>query len=299
MEKAICVDAQLSALDEKLAAAYKTARAGLSTEAAKDLAGGQASWLKFHSKSCFVTRDASPASDGDAASCLKEAYQERITRLQDTGKIVSGFKTYWVNDSAFTSFPQSGQNGAVERNFMQVDDTSAAAMSLNTLMRGVSQDKASVTQEEAGTESETTVSLEALSPDVLEIRTNSYVDMGGVHPDEGMGYRYFSKGMNRAIEFRDLFSSDAWREVAMKVSQETLARSQLEPISDAASVFGNVNLSDPFGYSIQGKKGFMIERSFLSYAERAEDVIELSWSAFEGLLTPYAKDQIAQFTATN
>jgi uncharacterized protein len=298
MEQAICADPQLSALDDRLGSTYKAARGALSPEAAKVLSAGQASWLKFFSQSCFVDSEAAPVAAGETSSCLKEAYEARIARLEETGKVVGGFKSYWAVDNAFKAFPESHKIGSAEQEYMQLDDSSPLAASINNALRAEVTQKAAITDDEEGTQVSRWVSLKDVSPDVLEISTSLEADMGGSHPDGGVSYRYFSKSLNRMLAFGDLFVSDTWKPVAALISQEALAKEQLEPISEPATAFAEVKPSDLFGYCIDGKKGFTVDRAFLSYADRAQDTVDLPWSAFSGMLTDYAKGQIAMFPAT-
>jgi uncharacterized protein len=290
MERAICANPTLSVLDEKLAAAYKSARATLSPDAAKTLGTGQLSWLKFTSESCFIDREAKPVSD--AGDCLQGAYEKRISQLSETGKLINGFKSYVVIDNAFKAFADNV--GVEERAYIQLDDSAPIAATLNRILKVGGGDKASIEDDSAGTRSAVTVSLEAVSPDILQITEYSEVDLGGVHPDEGVQYRYFSKSLNRELTLGDIFSSDEWKGAAKTISQEALNKLQLEPIYDVASVFDGKRLSDTFAYRVNGKNGFALEREFLSYAERSEDVVELPWSSFSNVLTPYAKEQIPQ-----
>jgi uncharacterized protein len=87
MEKLICSDAELSALDENLTINYTAAKDKLSPNAAKVFTTGQLSWLRFHSTYCFVSYDASKADSVQAKRCLVEAYSERIKEFKATGEI--------------------------------------------------------------------------------------------------------------------------------------------------------------------------------------------------------------------
>jgi uncharacterized protein len=292
MEKAVCADSALSGLDEKLATAYKSARAALSPDAVKALTGGQSSWLKFFSVACFVDREAKAASNADAVSCLSKAYETRIHQLSETGKAIGGFKSYVVINNAFRAFSESV--ASMQLAYVQLDDASPAAAALNRILAVGEGQKAAVTDEDEGTSTVATVSLQQVSPDILQISHFSEVDMGGVHPDEGIGYTYFSKRLNRELTLGDVFSSDEWKGAAKRISEQELNKRNVEPIYDVASVFDDKRLSDTFGFRMEGKDGFALERAFLSWAERGVDVVELPWSSFSNVLTPYAKEQIPQ-----
>lgn len=293
MEKAICADAKLSSLDEKLAETYKAARAALSPEAAKALGAGQSSWLKYTAASCFVDYEGKAVAAGDAVVCLADSYDSRISQLSETGKSVEGLKVFWIVDAAFRVFPDN-TTGAIKRSYMQVDDSSPLAGEVNRLLRTGFESRAAITEEDAGVRADMTVSLQEFTPDILAISTASSIDQGGAHPDGGVQYRYFSRRFNRLLTIGDIFSSNEWKGPARQISKEVLQKMQVEPIQDVAVAFDEKQLTDAFGYRFNGRQGFVLEREFLSYAERSEDEIELPWSSFSNLLTPYAKEQIAQ-----
>jgi uncharacterized protein YecT (DUF1311 family) len=95
-EHSICSDPKLSALDTQLAAAYATARAQLSPEAAGQIQKDQREWLTFIDKSC------PPGSTGDPADmrgCLSAGYEERRRQFRIShypGGIVLYTRTHFI-----------------------------------------------------------------------------------------------------------------------------------------------------------------------------------------------------------
>lgn len=73
VEKLICKDAALAALDRKLAEAYKAATAKAEGAAASTLTATQRGWIKGRND-CW--------KDADVAVCAAKAYQQRIAELQ-------------------------------------------------------------------------------------------------------------------------------------------------------------------------------------------------------------------------
>ena len=79
VEKTVCSNPELSKLDEELAKAYHDALASLSPEGQKETKQYQRQWLKEISQYCIKDKRVS-----DPAECLKLAYRERITQLQQS-----------------------------------------------------------------------------------------------------------------------------------------------------------------------------------------------------------------------
>lgn len=73
VEKLVCKDASLSALDRRLAEAYKAATAKAEGTAATTLAATQRGWIKGRND-CW--------KDGDVAACVDKSYRQRLAELQ-------------------------------------------------------------------------------------------------------------------------------------------------------------------------------------------------------------------------
>jgi uncharacterized protein len=93
LEKAICNDAELSKLDEDLAASYAKAKAALSPDGQKILLTGQHDWLAFSRRICKTRLDPKIAKlvEQTPADCLKSEYRERIEDLDAAATVVNGF----------------------------------------------------------------------------------------------------------------------------------------------------------------------------------------------------------------
>jgi uncharacterized protein len=79
VEKLICKDAALAALDRRLADAYKAATAKAAGEAASTLVTLQRGWIKGRNE-CW--------KDGDVAACVARSYRQRIAELQAGFRLV-------------------------------------------------------------------------------------------------------------------------------------------------------------------------------------------------------------------
>ena len=78
VEKAVCGDPALSALDERLAQAYRGQRARLTPPGADRLKADQQGWLRWLRAAC------PPAGGIPFAQCLADGYQARLHDLEET-----------------------------------------------------------------------------------------------------------------------------------------------------------------------------------------------------------------------
>lgn len=81
MERAICGNAALSALDERMAQSYQRAMAALSPAGGAALKTSQRTWLRYVPQVC---RPAPPTQAPDVA-CLTKELQQRVQRLDQAG----------------------------------------------------------------------------------------------------------------------------------------------------------------------------------------------------------------------
>jgi uncharacterized protein len=79
VEKLVCMDAPLAALDRKLADAYKGATAKAEGTAASTLKATQNGWIKSRND-CW--------KDADVAACVTRSYQRRIAELQASYRLI-------------------------------------------------------------------------------------------------------------------------------------------------------------------------------------------------------------------
>lgn len=175
---------------------------------------------------------------------------------------------------------------------MQIDEATPLAATLNGLLQQGFETKASIADDEAGVMAASTASLSSVSPDIFLIKSYGEND-AGVHPTVSISYLYFSKTLHKVLTLGDIFSSDAWRNIANQLTTVDLKKRGLEPILEPGEVFESMQLSEPFHFELNSKSSFTLSNSFLSYAERADDSVELPWSAFSSTLTPFAKQLIS------
>jgi len=281
-EKQICANPELSALDEKLAIAYDSAKNQLSPESLKLFSNGQRAWLKFHSSYCFYDQSAKPADKASSTQCQIQEYKSRIESIKKTGTLVYDMKIFPYFQGAFHANPKSDlQNISFDRREVFLFDGSTP---LATALNGIIKPRAAVNTGDTESTNETNVTVEQWSSDLIVIK-EAYEASGGAHPVSGTHFNYFSKDLKRLIKIGDVFHSPQWKALARKTAQQHFKKEGID-ISDDLDI--SAESKDPFYYAITSS-GFTID-GFLSYAERAIDGVEMKWKAFDKFLTPLGKE---------
>ena len=114
LDKRICGDAELSKLDEDLAAAYGKAKAGLSPAGQKALQTGQHDWLGYSRRLCKTRLDPKVAQQQSETpeDCLKGEYRDRIEALEAAVTQSAGFTFGRVDTFELTpNDPKAPNNG--------------------------------------------------------------------------------------------------------------------------------------------------------------------------------------------
>ncbi len=290
MEKLICSDAELSALDETLAMAYAAARDKLSPSAAKVFTTGQLSWLRFHSTYCFVSYDASKADSVQAKRCLVEAYSERIKEFKATGEMTHGWRAYSVVDSAIKISPDEQSVYTVQRNYVQLDSASSTAQHINRYLAFTDRIKL---DEARGSESYV-VRVAELSHDWLQKVKHSEV-MTGAYPTSGTDCGVYALSLDRPLRTADLFTNASWLLTAKRFAQAHFTSlAATEKDFDLSMLNGysqfDLQLAAEFSFCMR-TDGFYVD-GFLPHVARALDGVTLPWSIFANHLTPYARKEI-------
>ncbi len=294
MEKLICSDPELSALDESLAKNYTAARDRLSPSAAKIFTAGQLSWLRFHSTYCFVSYDASKADAGQAKRCLLEAYSERIKEFKATGQVTHGWRAYIVIDSAIKISPAEQSIYTVQRNYVQFDSAASSAQNINRYLAFTDRIKL---DEARGSESYV-VRLTELSRDWLQKTKQSEV-MTGAYPTSGTECGVYALSLDQPLRATDLFTNASWTLTAKKFAQAhftALARAEKDFDLSMLNGYSQFDLLPAAEFSFcMTAEGFYVD-GFVPHVARALDGVTLPWSIFANHLTPYARKEILAIT---
>ncbi|MFG6489419.1 lysozyme inhibitor LprI family protein [Roseateles sp. BYS78W] len=113
MEQAICGNAVLSTLDERMARSYQRALLVLSPAGAAALKASQRSWLRYVQKVCTPAQDAQPRPAGEA--CLMNELNSRIRGLDQAGVKLGALVLTHVDQYATHPAPAGDDTGSPGR----------------------------------------------------------------------------------------------------------------------------------------------------------------------------------------
>lgn len=294
MERAICNSAQLSTLDDALTGAFQLAKGRLSPNAAKIFTAGQVSWLRFTSSYCFIDDNAALATHVQSSQCLLDAYTQRITEIESTGQMIANFKSFVVIDDAIKVTPSEQAVYTVQRSYIQLDLDTASTQKLNAYLAFKEKIKIEDTR---GSESYT-VSLKHPATDWMykEIRTDN---MTGPYPSTYQSCGLYSLRMSRPVLIGDVFAGDAWQRIAQSIAQYhfvALAKKEKDFTLDMVSGYEQFSLSaeKEFPYCFD-KTGITVE-GFLPHVVQVFDGVVIPWKSMSEGLTPYARQQLQEFS---
>jgi uncharacterized protein len=294
MEKAVCQNPKLSKLDERLASEYIQAKEKLSPAAAKNLTKGQASWLRFQAAACFIDYNAVPETPAVAAECLVQAYEHRLRVLKTTGNMIGSFKTYPMSEYRLQITRADQSIYTLQREYVQVDDASARGRQINAFLGSEEKFPTDIPRGSESVDDEILLQ----SQDWLR-RISSYDSFTGAHPNSGQDCKVYSLSKNRVLLVSDVFTSPAWRQIAIKQAKayiEQLAKQHNEVdllemvLSDGP--FG-ASFSDPFPFCLTAN-GFSVS-GFFPHVAKNYDFVELDWDDFTSVLTVEAKTLLHLF----
>jgi uncharacterized protein len=130
MERAICADAELSALDQNLQNSYAKAMRLLSNAGKTVLRDGQRRWLHHASLVCFDLRN-----DGPVRDCLMDMYERRLKELNAAAVQVGPFLFSRVDYYFASPDPNSNQPFQGHTAYPRIDQPMSEVVSKwNSLM---------------------------------------------------------------------------------------------------------------------------------------------------------------------
>lgn len=305
-EKAICSDAKLSALDDQVAAAYKTLRAQLSPEGAMKVQADQREWLAWLRLTCL---DRDPNSQGrEITSCLQDSYQERLHMLKDGLQRVGGMvffprlKVLMIPDEPVA---ESGDPGfgvgrftwpEIDRPTPQQAAWNAAVrakvvqMSMETEEAGQAP-KDFVPKSVAGSNVSVNYVLESANEKLIAVNLgNSTYNYGAAHPNEYTASFLWWLELQRPLKAFDVFRpGSGWEVFLSERSYEKLRKSDSADAlyeEDEVRKGASDAVIDPENWNLSQQKW---EIDFPEYSVAARPAgtpsAEFSWTELQPYLT--------------
>ncbi|HEY4202337.1 MAG TPA: DUF3298 domain-containing protein [Devosiaceae bacterium] len=292
-EKAICADPELSAQDQVLSVAYKTAVGGLSQAAADQMLAGQRSWLKSND---LVCSDAMLPGDKEAAdpgadvaqteriACLKTAYQDRIKVLENS-RMLGGLRFFNIDKYQAAPDPEGESYYKVSNNstsLTHIDGQDAMAKAFNGFA-----DKAVAegTSDEIETSSDYTygVAVKAVTANRIDLEVDTYwYGHGAAHGEYTVTYRHFLKDDQRGLEASDIFKGKDWVKHLAAIVLKQLKTEQGDALFDIDEDELEKSVADPSDWDLSpdGLKMQFQPYEVASYADGAVTTL-VKWDALK------------------
>jgi len=226
-EHAVCSDPKLSALDDKLAAAYKNAQATLSPSAFALVQSDQRDWLRRLDQACPST-----ASAHDYSTCLTNRYNQRSQQLAAGVQTLNGITFYPRGRFLYTtSGKPSNENYFYDPNigqgsftWPQIDNPTppqqlwnhhveaAVIALLGDKSPGHTLEQTFHTAASPGTYDTLTYRIRAANQRFLSAVLDNYTYTGGAHGGTSQVSFLWWLDQGRALTASDVFSNPAWKQ---------------------------------------------------------------------------------------
>jgi uncharacterized protein len=217
VERAICGDAKLAAVDRELASTYDGLLAKLSGPAKDHLVKDQARWLENRGASCTA----------NLAGCLVFRYRQRLATLKAEGE----------GAYPFVSEQQVRQSGKVKTVRYEIDarypqfDGGADYAALNKAFadtaRAGAKDAVPAQDIDGGREQswtyEQSFALFRPGPQAVSVRTTSYIFTGGAHGGTTIAATLVDLRSGRAVKPSEVLQGD-WRRTVSEIARADLKR---------------------------------------------------------------------------
>jgi uncharacterized protein len=243
-EQAICSDPKLSALDDKLAAAYKSARASLSSQAANQIQSDQREWLHWLDQVCPPKNP----SENSVGSCLTNHYNTRLAQLttgiQKVGDATFFSRAHFVfvpDTAAEKAEPRSGNDpgfGYGEFAWPQIDNPAPPQAAWNTAVYAAAIKVEASTEEGKSTTFDAAVdssgnnygfyTLRAANSRLVDVDLGiSTYGWGAAHPNTGVSSFIWWLDRQRPLVVSDVFRADSsWQQ---KLVDPIIQKLRVEP----------------------------------------------------------------------
>ncbi|NWD05581.1 DUF3298 domain-containing protein [Pseudomonas gingeri] len=223
LEKAVCADPALSALDSSIAASYNAAMQRLSPDGQTLLRSGQRQWLHFVRDVCLPSQ-----STSEIGFCLNRHYTDRLKALS-VAAVAIGPYLFSRNDyfSAATG-DKNGQVYTLQAGAPRIDaPLSPAVVSWNSMMTKQAMGAIASSCDSGHGDEYAGFEMTYASANTLSVKTTaSEYCHGTAHGHGGTtGLTYVLKPNLHALEASDLFDmGTAWKDLLAQRSYEALEK---------------------------------------------------------------------------
>jgi uncharacterized protein YecT (DUF1311 family) len=312
IERAICSDKDLSAADDRMAAAYKATMAMAPAEVQTEIREDQRTWVRSLTTVCksdAVELAHTPARRAELVSCLKDQYKAQTTALQQRvvkkGGIVFVMRSVTVkvkdapDDTGIKDVETNPGYGTLTATWPQALSDAPEWAAWNAAMLLEAQKMSGGDGKTAGgwksewaqgTDTDVTAMLENVTSQMVSANVaNDTMGHGAAHPNEAFEQFYWLLTEKRRLQATDVFAAgSSWEKVIAAKCRESLKEqvgddyeSYAGTKADFAKTLRDVIVT-PENWEID-EKGITVDFPEYSVTPRAQPVepVLVPWSALQ------------------
>lgn len=310
IERAICSDKDLSAADDRMAAAYKATMAMAPAEVQAEIREDQRTWVRSLTTVCksdTVALAHTAARRTELVSCLKEQYKSETAALQQRvvkkGGVVFVMRSVTLkvkdapDDTGVKDAETNPGYGTLTAIWPQALSDAPEWVAWNAAMLLEAQKMAGGDGKTAGgwksewatgTDSDVTAMLESVTSQMVSANlANDSMGHGAAHPNESYEQFYWLLTERRRLKATDVFTAGSeWEKVIASKCRESLKEQVGDDFEsyagkDFAGTLQDV-ISKPENWEID-EKGITVNFPEYSVTPRAQPVepVLVPWSALE------------------
>ena len=304
IDQFICRNANISALDERMAKVYTENYKKLSASNRVSYLNSQREWLKYWPQAC-LRRKEDKMDSPQFLECAETMYDKRleILAISQTKKQWPVFNVakYSVLKADQSQVPDWVKNVDHSLIYPQIEiaelsaNDAVIATKINAWIVATSKKlglKNRISLNENYMDSYLDMALEEVSPDILRLRTRYHFNGFGAHGNSIFNHEHFILSQARELRESDLLIGMWQNKIAEEVYQKIkIQEPEMVLVESPKQVVGSISRVQTWDMS---KEGFGFQFSpyeLTAYAAGAPQVI-VEWEKMTPYLTDYAKSQL-------
>lgn len=304
IERFICQDAQVSAMDEAIAKLYTRGYQQLSPIQRVHYLNSQRQWLAYWPQSCLRTRTAQIAT-AEFSQCAQRMYTQRLKTLEiqrlnnqwpvftvakfQMVKAHKSFVPEWVKlvDHAFL-YPRIETQNLSAQALQSAEQMNVWIQSVIQKMRL----KQRISLNETDMDSSLEIVLEEVSPDIVRLRTIYHIDSFGAHGNSVMHNYHYRVSKGRELTVTDFLQGPWQKPIAQEVYQKILVQVPgMVLVDSSAPIQTSIARLETWDFQRQSWRFLFSPYEVTAYAAGAPQVA-IDWAIMQNYLTDYAKAQL-------
>jgi uncharacterized protein len=220
IEKAICSDSDLGALDEQLGNVYTSLRNNLSEPAKAKLRSYQTTWIKSLSTDCSI--EIKGKDTKKLAVCLGAIYKSRVDLLETYTKPISGMYKY----------PALGKTSNISVEFF--DGSTPNVIFVNSII------EKSMTTDYVDNYT-LDIKISPLAGSAVKVTSNITTE-GGAHPDFDVNWHYIDISKSISLKLEDFFQKPKLQELSIAILNKLKTGADTETLECYSAIDANAIL---------------------------------------------------------